>query len=143
MNHPRSFEKTQKKRSNWQTKRNRGGPSNLTCDINPKATLTQKCRDSHRHLPQTLKNSKGGLWGVKDGPRCPGPGGGGPCVLSGISVVLQQVKRAHTNTHGWTQYTHANAIVFQLNGSMLIAFHAEQQPGSFVCTHTHTQIHTL
>lgn len=107
----------------------------------PHRTLTNTFPDTREHLPKTLKNSKGGPWGVKTALPSPVGAEGAPGVLSGISVALQQVKRPRTNTHKQTQYTHTQAIVFQLNGSMLIAFHTEQQPGSFVCTHTHT--HTV
>lgn len=104
--------------------------SNLTnrmCDTNPKAILHTLNTQS-----KYWKIQKSCLWGVKTACPC-WLGQGASFILSGIRVVLQQVKRADTI------HTHMHAIVFQLSGSMLIAFHNEQQSGSFVCIHTQSK----
>lgn len=97
---------------------------NRMCDTN------QPSCAAHKHglrCTLTPKMLKGGLivdWGRR------------PLASSRVSELCYSRWKGCTRAD--CAHTHMNIIMFQLNGSMLIAFHTQQQSDSFIYTHMHT-----
>ena len=105
-------------------------------------TQTPKLHRTLRHISrltpaptinaETFSSPKGGLWGVKDSlALLLGPGA--PRVLSGISVVFQQVKRMHTQADTIHTRQHYRVTAQRLYASCLSHWTTARQ----LCLHTH------